>query len=196
MNRFDQLGARIAREQDSLLERHNAQAEVRARLAELDLETLQGSARSATRRLRRAAWLGGVAAITAAAAVALLMWGGERRISPALLTVVLADEPAHNATTHQTAQATAPKTSLQVGHFVQAPRDHAVALQFSDGSRVQLAKSGRGRLMGLRSRAGRCPSMCSITRIPRGISEQARSWSTSRVPTSMWAGSPRPIPWS
>ena len=145
---LDRLGAQIAREQDALLERRNAQAEVRSRIAELDLESLDaGSARSATRRLRRAAWLGGAAAITAAAAVALVMWSGERSTGAATLSVVLTDEQEGAAA----ARPTATPTSLQVGHFVQAPRDHAVALQFSDGSRVKLAKGGRARLMGLRA---------------------------------------------
>jgi len=48
---FDRLGEQLAREQDGLLARHNAQAEVRARLAQLDVATLRKSAQaSATRR--------------------------------------------------------------------------------------------------------------------------------------------------
>ncbi|HTU60570.1 MAG TPA: hypothetical protein VMF89_19095, partial [Polyangiales bacterium] len=75
---FDQLGEQLAREQDALLAKHNVQAEVRSRIAELDVATLSTLRKSvATTATRRAGlvWAMGGAAL-AAAAVALIALRG------------------------------------------------------------------------------------------------------------------------
>ena len=67
---FDRLGEQLAREQDALLEQHNAQAEVRERLARLDFSEMRTSGFGA----RPLAWAsaGGLSLAVAIAALVML----------------------------------------------------------------------------------------------------------------------------
>ena len=131
MNQFERLFEEIAREQDSLLEKQNAQLEVRQRLAELDVSSLRKPAQ-APRLPRSVVWAGASSLALAAAAVGLLAL---RNSQPEPLAVQLDDA----------------KTDLQIGQFVQAPQERKVGLRFSDGSHIEVARRGRARLTGLRA---------------------------------------------
>lgn len=134
---FDQLGEHIAREQDALLSKHNVQAEVRSRIAELDVGTLRKSARTAA--TKRAGMIWGAGGMTlAAAAVLLVSLRGldvDMQAAPQALSVQIAEQ----------------HTNVEVGQYVQAPAAKQIGLQFSDGSHIEVAQSSRARLMGLRS---------------------------------------------
>lgn len=125
MTGFDQLGEQIAREQDELLERCNAQAEVRERLAQLDL-----SEPHRMRPLLRWASAGGLSLAVAAAALVML-----HAPRPQMLAVKLVSTGE----------------SLPIGRFVEASKSDEVGLQFSDGSHMEVAEGGRARLVGLKS---------------------------------------------
>ncbi|MET0384519.1 MAG: FecR family protein, partial [Polyangiales bacterium] len=135
MNRFDRLGEQIAREQDALLARRNTQAAVQARLADVDLDTLRPQERTPwlAVRPRSALWAG----------------AGAFALAAVVLVLVLA-RPAHNDSGPISVQLVRSSTALQVGEFVQAPNDGMEALQFSDGSHIELAQGGRARVLGLR----------------------------------------------
>lgn len=132
MNNFDRLLEHVAREQDDLLDRHNAQADVRQRIAELDVSELRRTAAVAPAVGKRIAWAGAAGLTLSAAAAALLAL---RTPEPRPISAQLAQN----------------KTELQVGQFVQAPQEREVALRFSDGSQIAVARKSRARLMGLRS---------------------------------------------
>ena len=129
MNHFERLFEEIAREQDALLDKHNAQAEVRSRLAELDAASLRRKAPLTPGK--RMLWAGASGVALAAAAVLLVLL---KTPAPQPIAVRLADE----------------QTDLQVGQFVQAPQEREMALRFSDGSEIQVTRRSRARLMGLR----------------------------------------------
>jgi ferric-dicitrate binding protein FerR (iron transport regulator) len=132
---FDRLGEHIASEQDALLAKHNAQAEVRSRIAELDAGALRKSARTAATRRAGMIWAGSGALTLAAAAVVLLALRGlPLDADSQTLSVQLADR----------------HTNVEVGQYVQAPHTKQVGLQFSDGSHIDVAEQSRARLMGLR----------------------------------------------
>lgn len=132
MNRFDRLGQEIAREQDAWLAKHHVQAQVRERLA--DGDSLRARSLRHARRTRQVRWATGGAFACAAAAAALFMALRLPQSSGAL-TVHLVESAS----------------DLRVGAYVQAPSEHDAALQFSDGSHIELAQSGRARLLSLRS---------------------------------------------
>lgn len=135
---FDQLGQRIAREQDALLEKHNAQAEVRQRLAGFERRTHAASSLHGWLQSTRVRWTAGAGALAlAAAAVAVFVLQTQE---PSALTVQLSGD--HQGDAHG---------ELRVGEYVHAPNAHASALQFSDGSHIELAQGGRARLLGLRA---------------------------------------------
>lgn len=131
---FDQLGEQLAREQDALLAKRNAQDEVRARIAELDLSTLRSSARSSATRRAGFVWAMGGAAL-AAAAVALI-WLRELPLETPhqVLSVQLSDTGA----------------DVDLGQYVHVPPAKEVGLDFSDGSHIAVAEHSRVRLTGLR----------------------------------------------
>jgi len=135
MNHYERLFEQIAREQDALLEKQNAQTEVRRRLNELDVSSLHKPAQ-APRFPKSVVWAGASSLALAAAAVGLLAL---RSSHPEPIAVRLDSDNA------------AAKTDLQVGQFVQAPQERKVGLHFSDGSHIEVARRGRARLMGLRA---------------------------------------------
>ncbi|MEY4577711.1 MAG: hypothetical protein RL701_2414, partial [Pseudomonadota bacterium] len=102
MSVFDKLGEQIAREQDALLARHNAQAEVRARLSELDLQTLQSQPAERVGRTNalgkraKLRWLApaGLVGVMAAAAAVLLWWARVYDVASPALAVQLAETHA------------------------------------------------------------------------------------------------------
>jgi ferric-dicitrate binding protein FerR (iron transport regulator) len=132
MNNFDRLLEHVAREQDDLLDKHNAQADVRRRLAELDVAELRRTAAVAPAVGKRIAWAGAAGLTLSAAAAALL--------------ALKAPEPQPIA-----ARLAQDHTDLEIGQFVQAPQEREVALRFSDGSQIAVARKSRARLMGLRN---------------------------------------------
>jgi transmembrane sensor len=129
MNRFDRLGESIAREQDVWLEQNSAHDEVRTRLATLELPPSAAPARA----LQRWLWTASGAGALAACAVALLWWHAPRHEEPALAV--------HIASTH---------ALVPAGGFVEAPSTDVVAMNFSDGSRIELAEQSRARVVELK----------------------------------------------
>lgn len=125
--RLSELGEAIAREQDALLERHNVHSEVRERLALLDLPLQSSGFRT------RVLFATGAAL---SMAVALVAWVGLRTPHPATLPL--------------TAHLGASEEPLALGHFVEAPAIGPLAMNFSDGSKIQIAEHGRARLVGLK----------------------------------------------
>ena len=134
---FDQLGEHIAREQDALLTKHNVQAEVRSRIAELDVGTLRKSARTAATKRAGMIWAAGGVTLAAAAAVLISLRGLDADMQAASQTLSVQIAEQH--------------TNVEVGQYVQAPTAKQIGLQFSDGSHIEVAESSRARLMGLRS---------------------------------------------
>lgn len=133
MNQFERLFEQIAREQDALLEKQNAQAEVRSRLAELDVTRLRETERAPRLNLPKSAvWAGASSLALAAAAIMFITLR-----SPQQQPIAVRLEEA--------------QTDLQIGEFVQAPQEREVGLRFSDGSHIEVARRGRARLMGLRA---------------------------------------------
>jgi hypothetical protein len=127
MTGFDRLGEQIAREQDALLERRNAQAEVRERLTQLDLDAARSHG-------ARPLWLwlgaGGTSLALAFAALVMLRVPHAQTLAVKLVST---------------------GESLPIGRFVEAPSAAEVGLQFSDGSHIEVAEGGRARLVGLKS---------------------------------------------
>jgi transmembrane sensor len=130
---FDQLGEQLAREQDALLSKHNAQAEVRARIVELDVSALRKSARVASTRRAGMVWAAGGVALAAAAMLLISLRGVQ--LEPKALSVQLAEQ----------------HTNIEVGQYVQAPQTKQVGLEFSDGSHIEVAERSRARLTALRT---------------------------------------------
>jgi transmembrane sensor len=121
MTRFDDLGRHLAREQDALRARSNVRAEVRARLDALELPEVQ--------RRSWLLWLGAPAAASCvAAALVLLLWPGAR--GPQALEVRIGEEARLGS----------------AGTWVEAPEAAAVAMRFSDGTRVDVAPESRARI--------------------------------------------------
>ena len=134
MNQFETLFEQIAREQDALLDKRNAQNEVRQRLAELDVSSLRKPAQAPRLALPKAvAWAGASSLALAAAAVSFFVLRAPQQEPIAARF----EEDA--------------KTAVQIGQFVQAPQEREVGLRFSDGSHIEVARRGRARLMGLRA---------------------------------------------
>lgn len=134
---FDQLGEQIAREQDALLAKRNVQAEVRSRIAPLDVSALRKSARNAATRRAGMVWGAGGLTLAAAAVMLISLRGlsGDMGRPAQTLSVQLAAE----------------HTNVEVGQYVQAPQAQQVGLQFSDGSHIEVAERSRARLTGLRN---------------------------------------------
>jgi|GEM_PF-484238 len=135
---FHQLGEQLAREQDTLLAKHNVQAEVRARIAELDVGTLRKSAGTTATRRAGLVWaMGG--AVLAAAAVALVALRGLPGLSldgqGRTLSVQLSETGSN----------------VEVGQYVHVPPAKEVGLDFSDGSHIAVSEHSRVRLTGLRT---------------------------------------------
>lgn len=134
MTRWSELGQRIAREQDHLLERSSVRAEVRARLHEADaFESVLGDLGRVPSFKKPVArwWIATTCALAAAAT--LVVWSNESE--PAALAVLIGPEARRGSD----------------GTWVEAPADRSVAMQFSDGTRVDVAESSRARITELRT---------------------------------------------
>jgi len=131
---FDQLGAELAREQDALLAKHNAQAEVRARITQLDLGTLRKAAQASATRRAGFVWAVGGAALAAAAIALIALRGLPLTAAPKVLSAQLSETGAN----------------VDVGQYVHVPPTKEVGLDFSDGSHIAVAEHSRVRLTGLR----------------------------------------------
>ena len=92
---FDRLGEQLAREQDALLAKHNVQAEVRSRIAELDASTLRKSARTSATRRAGFVWAAGGAALAAAAIALIALRGLPMNPQPKSLSVQLSETHAN-----------------------------------------------------------------------------------------------------
>jgi transmembrane sensor len=134
---FDRLGEQLAREQDTLLAKHNVQGEVRARIAELDVGTLHRSAGTTATRRAGVVWaIGGGGAVLAAAAVALVALRGlPLDVQGKTLSVQLSETGSN----------------VEVGQYVHVPPAKEFGLDFSDGSHIAVAEHSRVRLTGLRT---------------------------------------------
>ena len=131
---FDQLGEQLAREQDALLAKRNVQAEVRTRIAELDIATLRKSAETSATRRAGMVWAVGGAALAAAAVALFALRGMPLEMPPKVLSVQLSESG----------------TNVDVGQYVHVPPAKEVGLDFSDGSHIAVAEHSRVRLTGLR----------------------------------------------
>lgn len=131
---FDQLGEQLAREQDALLAKHNVQAEVRSRIAELDVTKLRKSAQIISTRRAGFVWAAGGAALAAAAVALFALRGLPFEAPPKVLSVQLSE-------TH---------SNVEVGQYVHVPPAKQVGLEFSDGSHIAVDEHSRVRLTGLR----------------------------------------------
>jgi transmembrane sensor len=121
--RLDDLGRTIAREQDALRARGTLRAEVRARLDALEIPQVQRRATPRTLALAGTAIAGALAA-----AIALWVLPSKPKLSVLAVTI---GEDATPGTT---------------GTWVEAPSESAVAMRFSDGTRVDVAPSSRARI--------------------------------------------------
>jgi ferric-dicitrate binding protein FerR (iron transport regulator) len=128
MTRFDDLGRHIAREQDALRARSSVRSEVRARLDALDVPHVQRASFGTTWPLA----LGATAAAGALAA-ALTLWIWPSAQAPRALAVTIGEDAVPGTT----------------GTWVEAPSASAVAMRFSDGTRVDVAPSSRARIVEL-----------------------------------------------
>ncbi len=123
MNELEQLGRRIAYEQDALRER--AREDTGVRHVRERLHALQLPARS-TRRVPYAAWIAGAGL---AAAAGLWLWLGAPGPRPLGVVVVGSGR------------------TLSAGAWIEAPHSAALSLRFSDGTRVAMAPRARARLV-------------------------------------------------
>ena len=134
---LERLGRELAREQDALREARTSasdRAEVRERLAAWRPPAhARPHARSGRRR-----WAGAALAAALAAAAVVALWprvsrDGRVPAAPAPLAAVL--ERSQQAVT--------------AGAFVEAPASAALAVRFSDGTRLRLSAGARARLVAL-----------------------------------------------
>jgi ferric-dicitrate binding protein FerR (iron transport regulator) len=130
MTRFDDLGRHIAHEQDALRARSAVRMEVRARLDSLEVPEVQRGGGAIVRHWRLA--LGATAVAGALAAVITLWVLPAKHVLTALEVTIGEDE--------------VPGTT---GTWVEAPSESAVAMRFSDGTRVDVAPSSRARIAAL-----------------------------------------------
>ena len=130
MTRFDQLGEHIAQEQDALRANAGYQAEVRARLAALELPPAKPEL-----NLRRAApWLWASAGVSAVAACVFVVAGlrkPEAAKPPLALFVGTSAEP------------------VPAGRWLEAPASGQIGIRFSDGSHIEVAERSRARVVDL-----------------------------------------------
>jgi transmembrane sensor len=131
---FDRFGEQIAREQDVLLSKHNVQAEVRSRIADLNSSELRKSAGALATRRAGLIWAAGGAVLAAAAVALISLRGYPVEVQPKALSAQLSE-------TH---------TNVEVGQYVHVPPTKEVGLEFSDGSHIAVAEHSRVRLTGLR----------------------------------------------
>ena len=132
---FDQLGEQLAREQDTLLAKHNVQAEVRARIAELDVGTLRKSVGTKATRRAGLIWAMGGAALAAAAVALIVLRGLPLDVHGKTLSVQVSET----------------RSNVEVGQYVYVPPAKEVGLDFSDGSHIAVAEHSRVRLAALRT---------------------------------------------
>jgi ferric-dicitrate binding protein FerR (iron transport regulator) len=121
--RLDDLGRTIAREQDALRARSTVRTEVRARLDALDIPKVQRRAAPKTLALAGTAVAGALAA-------AIALWVVPSKPKPTVLAVTIGEDATPGTT----------------GTWVEAPSESAVAMRFSDGTRVDVAPSSRARI--------------------------------------------------
>lgn len=125
MTRFDDLGRQLAREQDALRARSTVRTEVRARLDTLEIP-----------EVKRQVWplALSVSAAAAALALGLSFWLWPVAQQPTALAVTIGDDARPGTT----------------GTWVEAPSASAVAMVFSDGTRVDVQPNSRARIAELR----------------------------------------------
>lgn len=123
--RFDDLGHEIAREQDALRSRSAVRNEVRARLDSLDVPHVQR-----VRVINR--WSLAVAGTAVAGALAAVVALGivPSKHEPHAIGVTIGEAEVRGTT----------------GTWVEAPNESAVAMRFSDGTRVDVSPSSRARI--------------------------------------------------
>jgi transmembrane sensor len=124
MTRFDDLGRHIAREQDALRAQSSVRTEVRARLDTLDIPQVQ---RHAITRWPLAI---GATAVAGALAAAIVLWIVPSKHETRLIGVTIGEQEVPGTT----------------GTWVEAPSESAVAMRFSDGTRVDVSPSSRARI--------------------------------------------------
>ncbi len=130
MTRLDELGRHIAREQDALRARSSVRADVRKQLDTLELP--EQPARGAW---ARAAFVS-AAAGAVAAGLAIAFWPTPATDETHALEVAIGDDGRPGA----------------VGTWVEASSAKAVAMRFSDGTRVDVAPDARARIAELDAR--------------------------------------------
>ena len=127
MTRFDQLGEHIAQEQDALRASAGYQAEVRARLATLELPPVRPE-----RSWRAPVWVGSAALAVAACVAASFSLRTPEAPRPPLSLFVGSSTQA-----------------VPAGRWIEAPAVGQVAVRFSDGSHIEVAERTRARVVDL-----------------------------------------------
>jgi len=120
---FDDLGREIAREQDALRAKSTVRTEVRARLDAVEIPEVQ-------RRNAPRTWALAGTAVAGALAAAVALWVLPSKPKLAVLEVTIGEDATPGTT----------------GTWVEAPSESAVAMRFSDGTRVDVAPSSRARI--------------------------------------------------
>lgn len=129
MTRFDDLGRHIAREQEVLRARSSVRTEVRARLDALEVPRVQRRALSA----RHWPLALGATAVAGALAAVITLWVLPAEHAPSAIEVTIGEDAVPGTT----------------GTWVEAPSESAVAMRFSDGTRVDVSPSSRARIAAL-----------------------------------------------